>query len=94
MLDASKAFDRVKYGKLFNLLRDRKLPAMVTRLLLDMTTRQRMSTTWNGSVSVPFHTENGVKRVVKCLQCFSKCTHTMFSTLVRGLGCAGRRVGT
>ena len=39
MLDASKAFDRVHYGKLFDLLRKRKLPATVIRLLLDMYTR-------------------------------------------------------
>ena len=32
---ASKAFDRVHYGKLFKLLRDRNLPAVVIRLLLD-----------------------------------------------------------
>ena len=36
MLDASKAFDRVHYGKLFNLLRQRNLPPTITRLLLDM----------------------------------------------------------
>ena len=39
MLDASKAFDRVNYGKLFTLLRSIKLPALVIWLLLDMYTR-------------------------------------------------------
>lgn len=62
MLDASKAFDRVHYGKLFNLLRARKLPAMVIRLLLDMYTRQRMCTSWNGTNSDFFTTQNGVKQ--------------------------------
>ena len=61
-LDASKAFDRVHYGKLFSLLRDRKLPAVVVRLLLDMYTRQRMCTTWNGVLSEFFYTQNGVKQ--------------------------------
>ena len=63
MLDASKAFDRVHYRKLFDLLRKRKLPATVIRLLLDMMyTRQRMRAVWNGSASVSFSIENGVKQ--------------------------------
>ena len=35
-LDASKAFDRVKYSKLFQCLLDRKLPAVFIRLLLSL----------------------------------------------------------
>ena len=62
MLDATKAFDRVHYGKLFDLLRKRKLPATVIRLLLDMYTRKRMRAVWNGSASVSFSIENGVKQ--------------------------------
>ena len=54
MLEASKAFDRVHYGKLLDLLRKRKLLATVIRLLLDMYTRQRMRAVWNGSASVSF----------------------------------------
>ena len=61
-LDASKAFDRVHFGKLFDLLRARKLPAMVTRLLLDMYTRQSMCTVWNSKTSNLFGTKNGVKQ--------------------------------
>ena len=62
MLDASKAFDRVHYGKLFALLRSRKLPAIVIRLLLDMYTSQRMCTSWHGVKSNYFTSENGVKQ--------------------------------
>ena len=62
MLDASKAFDRVHYGKLFYLLRSRNLPAVIIRLLLDMYTRQRMCTSWNGSKSGFFYADNGVKQ--------------------------------
>ncbi len=40
MLDARKAFDKVHFGILFNLLMDRKLPAIVICLLLDNYTRQ------------------------------------------------------
>ena len=62
MLDASKAFDRVNYGKLFKLLMSRKLPAVVLRLILDMYTRQRMCTRWNGAKSFHFGATNGVKQ--------------------------------
>ncbi len=46
-LDASKAFDKVNFGKLFKLLVDRKNPTIVIRLLLDNYTRQYICTTWN-----------------------------------------------
>ena len=62
MLDASKVFDRVHYGKLFNLLRQRNLPPTITRLLLDMYTRQRLYASWNGEISDPFQTQNWVKQ--------------------------------
>ena len=62
LLDASKAFDRVHYGKLFELLRKRNLPPLIRRLLLDMYTRQRVQAVWNGSKSEIFNVENGVKQ--------------------------------
>ena len=62
LLDASKAFDRVHYGKLFQLLSRRRIPVQVRRLLLDMYTRQRMQTVWNGSSSDTFTVKNGVKQ--------------------------------
>ena len=62
LLDASKAFDRVQYGKLFNILSKRKIPVKVRRLLLDMYTRQKMQTVWNGSFSDTFTVKNGVKQ--------------------------------
>ncbi len=40
MLDVSKAFDKIHFGKLFKLLVDRKKPAIVICLLLDNYTRQ------------------------------------------------------
>ena len=61
-VDASKTFDRVHLGKLFALLHNRGLPPVANRLLLDMYTRQRMCTTWNGVKSEFFATENGVKQ--------------------------------
>ena len=35
LLDASKAFDKVHYGKLFKLLMDRNIPAYCIRFILD-----------------------------------------------------------
>jgi hypothetical protein len=35
-LDASKAFDRVQYGKLFRLLIKRKLPVVIVRVLVNL----------------------------------------------------------
>ncbi len=60
MLDASKAFDNVHFGKLFKLLVDKKMPAIVTCLLLDNYTRQNICTTWNGTMSRRFTALNGV----------------------------------
>ena len=36
LLDASKAFDRVEYVKLFNTLRHRKMCPVVLRMLMNM----------------------------------------------------------
>ncbi len=47
MLNASK----VHFGKLFMLLVDRKMPAIVIYLLLDNYTSQNIYTTWNGTKS-------------------------------------------
>ena len=62
MLDATKAFDRVHFGKLFTLLRERQVPAIYLRIMLDMYTRQRVYTTWNGAKSRQFNIANGVKQ--------------------------------
>ena len=62
LLDASKAFDKVHFGKMFKLLLDKKLPAIVIRLLLDNCTRQKISATWNGKKSRVFNAFNGVRQ--------------------------------
>ena len=62
LLDASKAFDCVKYDKLFLLLLERKLPPLVIRLLLDSYTRQSMCIKWDGCLSNPISVANGVKQ--------------------------------
>ena len=62
MLDASKAFDRVDYCKLFDILLKRKIPKVVLRVLLDMYLRQSNCAAWNGSYSCSFSAENGVRQ--------------------------------
>ena len=62
LLDASKAFDKVNYGKLFTLLLNRKMPAIFLRLILDSYLRQYMMTKWNNCLSTRFSVTNGVKQ--------------------------------
>jgi hypothetical protein len=62
LIDASKAFDRVRHDKLFALLIKRGLPAVVIRSLLDSFTRQKLCTSWNKCYSQTFDTYNGIKQ--------------------------------
>ena len=41
LLDASKAFDKIHYGKLFNVLLRKDVPFCIVRILLDAYTRQQ-----------------------------------------------------
>jgi Reverse transcriptase (RNA-dependent DNA polymerase) len=61
-LCASKAFNRVKYGKLFPCLLDRKLPALFIRLLLSLHIGHVACVLWNGVYSDQFPVKNGVKQ--------------------------------
>ena len=62
LLDASKAFDRVEYVKLFSDLRERKLCPIVLRLLMNMYVNQCLQVRWNSLVSDRFSIANGVKQ--------------------------------
>ena len=61
-LDASRAFDRVEYCKLFELLIGRNMCPMFLRLLLYMYTHQKLRVKWNGFCSDSFNVTNGVKQ--------------------------------
>jgi hypothetical protein len=61
-LDASKAFDRLKYCKLFKLLVDRQLPAPIIRVLINFYTGNYVRVAWCGIVSDYFLAINGVKQ--------------------------------
>ena len=62
MLDASKAFDRVVYVKLFRKLIKRGLNPYIIRFLLNMYTQQFIKVKWNGAYSETFNVTNGVRQ--------------------------------
>ena len=62
LLDASKAFDRVHYVKLFNLLIDKGLCPLVAKLLVSLYTNQEMYVQWNTVNSRHFKCSNGIKQ--------------------------------
>lgn len=62
MLDATKAFDRVQYCKLFRKLIDRNLPLVIIRFLLNMYTMHQTHVECNGANSRWFNVRNGVKQ--------------------------------
>jgi hypothetical protein len=62
LLDASKAFNRVNFAKLFRLLIKRGLNSHFVRFLLRMYTKQRLCVTWNGVSTESFGVTNGVRQ--------------------------------
>ena len=61
-LDASKAFDRVNYWKLFSKLLDRGAPSYLVNLLVYWYTSQDFIVRWGSSLSPPFKTGNGIRQ--------------------------------
>jgi len=61
-LDATKAFDRIDYCKLFRLLLKRDLPACILRVLLCFYTKNFVRVSWCGLFSEYFLATNGVKQ--------------------------------
>ena len=62
MLDATKAFDRVEYCKLVRLLLNKKLPAVIIRVLLHMYLLHFTKVAWNGTCLRRFRVLNGVRQ--------------------------------
>ena len=62
LLDATKAFDRVEYTLLFNLLLDKGLNSLYVRCLLYMYKNQKIRVKWNNIYSEEFTITNGVKQ--------------------------------
>ena len=62
MLDATKAFDRVEYCKLFKLLMERRIPPVAIRIMLNMCTNHAVRVSCNGVISDCFVGRNGTKQ--------------------------------
>ncbi len=87
------AFDKVHFGKLFKLLVDRKMPAIVRHLLLDNYTRKNICTTLNDVKSHTFTALNGVHQGgVLLLLLFNVYFDEMIYKLEKS--CIGCKIGT
>ena len=62
LLDASKAFDRVNYIKLFEKLLSKGMCPLTVRLLLNMYTKQKLQVKWNNHMTQKFDVTNGVRQ--------------------------------
>ena len=54
LLDVTKTFDSVRFDKLFEIIIERNVPVCIVRILIDMYTRQRVRTMWEGCFSEEF----------------------------------------
>ncbi len=59
-IDTTKAFDHIRYDKLFQILIKRGVPALALRMILDLYQRQVMRTVWRGQFSQTFSVCNGI----------------------------------
>jgi hypothetical protein len=62
MLDASRAFDRVQYVKLFTILCKKGICPLVARVLANMYVLQEIQVKWNSYESAFCKVTNGVKQ--------------------------------
>ena len=62
LLDASKAFDRVHYGKLFNVLLSRDIHPCIVRIIVNSYIRQKARLSWGSYTTQYFDLCNGVKQ--------------------------------
>ena len=62
VLDATKAFDRLNYCKLFKILLSRNVNPLICRLLLFMYINQTLRVRWGNTYSDSFSVSNGVKQ--------------------------------
>ena len=88
LLDATKAYDKVNYGKLFHMLWNRKISLCIIRLLMESFERQMTRVMWNSHVS-DYFISNGVKQggVISAVM-FNLYLDNLFISLKQsGIGC-------
>ena len=61
LLDLTKAFDHIKFSRLFNLLKDR-IPLILIRFIIFSYTHQQCSVLWQSTSSEDFIISNGVRQ--------------------------------
>ena len=62
MVDASKAFDKIHFGKMFRLLVEKQVPPDIIKILIDMYERQKICVSWKNVKSNSFTACNGVRQ--------------------------------
>ena len=62
LLDASKAFDRVNFIKLFEKLIEKNMCPLIIRYLLNSYINQKLNVRWNATLSDMFEVSNGVRQ--------------------------------
>ncbi len=61
-IDASKAFDRIRYDRLFEILIKRGLPPIIIRIIMDLYERQESGDMWDNEYGDYFKCINGVRQ--------------------------------
>ena len=89
LLDFSKAFDKVNFKKLFEMLRERKFPAIFLRVIIYIYSHQTCFIKWNSFLSETFTVKNGVRQgAILSPSLFCVYLDTLFAMLRdAGLGC-------
>ena len=62
LLDASKAFDRIQFVKMFKCLMERDICPSIARLIAAIFINQQVRVKWGNHFYKPFVTSNGVKQ--------------------------------
>ena len=89
LLDASKAFDKVHYGKLFKMLLSKNISPFITRLIIDNYIHQMSRVSWGLYMSDYFALCNGVKQggVMSALLFTLYIDNLLFKLKDSGYGC-------
>ena len=80
LLDASKAFDKVSYEKVFELLLTRNVYPIIVKLLYYMYTHRKCHVRWNNEHFDFFSVLNGVKQGSVFLHCYLAFAYTYFQS--------------
>ena len=86
LLDTSKAFDRIHYGKLFTILLSKQVAAFIIHYLLDSYIRQMSRALWDPCCSAYFTMSNWLKQ-------WGVLSAILFTIYIDKLLCKLKRLG-